>query len=37
MIKYTQEQKEFIIENNYMKSSKELADIFNNEFTGNIL
>ena len=36
MIKYTQEQKEFIIKNNYMKSSKELADMFNNEFNTNV-
>lgn len=36
MIRYTQEQKEFIIQNNYMKSSKELADMFNNEFNTNV-
>lgn len=32
MIKYTKEQKEFLIENNYMKSSQELADLFEKEF-----
>ena len=36
MIKYTHEQKEFIIKNNYMKSSKELADMFNNKFNTNL-
>ena len=32
MIRYTKEQKEFLIKNNYMKSSQELADLFEKEF-----
>lgn len=36
MIRYTKEQKQFLIDNNYMKSSQELADMFNKEFGTNI-
>lgn len=36
MIKYTKEQREFIIANNYMKTAKELANMFNKEFGTNI-
>lgn len=36
MIKYTKEQREFIIANNYMTPSKELANMFNNKFGTNI-
>lgn len=36
MIKYTEEQKDFIIRNNYMKSSQELSDMFNLKFGTNI-
>lgn len=32
MIRYTKEQKEFLIKNNYMKTSQELADLFEKEF-----
>lgn len=36
MIRYTEEQKEFLIKNNYKKTSQELADLFNKEFGTNI-
>lgn len=36
MIRYTQEQREFLIANNYMTPAKELAKMFNNEFGTNI-
>ncbi len=36
MIRYTKEQKEFLIKNNYKKTSRELADLFNKEFNTNI-
>lgn len=32
MIRFTEEQKDFLIKNNYMKTSQELADLFENEF-----
>ena len=34
--KYTAEQKRFLIKNNYLKTSQELADIFNKKFGTNI-
>ena len=36
MHRYTEEQKQFIIDNNYGKYSKELADLFNQRFNTNI-
>lgn len=36
MHRYSEEQKEFIIDNYYGKYSKELADIFNKQFNTNI-
>lgn len=36
MIRYTKEQKEFLIANNYMTPSKELAKMFNKKFGTNI-
>jgi len=36
MIKYTKEQCEFLIANNYMTPAKELANMFNHEFGTNI-
>lgn len=36
MIRYTKEQRNFLISNNYMTPSKELADMFNKEFGTNI-
>lgn len=36
MNKYTKEQREFIINNNYMKPAKELAEMFNKQFGTNI-
>lgn len=36
MIRYTKEQKEFLIANNYMTPSKDLAAMFNNRFGTNI-
>lgn len=32
MIRYTKQQREFLIKNNYMKTSQELADLFEKEF-----
>ena len=32
MNKYTEEQKEFLINNNYMKTARELCDMFNKKF-----
>ncbi len=34
--KYTKEQREFIIKNNHLKTSQELADMFNKRFGTNI-
>lgn len=36
MHRYSEEQKKFIIDNNYGKYSKELADMFNQQFNTNI-
>lgn len=36
MHRYTQEQKQFIIDNNYGKYAKELAELFNQRFNTNI-
>lgn len=36
MIRYTKEQKEFLIANNYMTPAKDLAAMFNNKFNTNI-
>lgn len=36
MIRYTKEQRNFLIANNYMTPAKELADMFNKEFGTNI-
>lgn len=36
MHRYSEEQKKFIIDNNYGKYSKELADMFNKQFNTNI-
>ena len=36
MHRYSEEQKEFIITNNYGKYSKELAEMFNQHFNTNI-
>ena len=36
MYRYSEEQKEFIITNNYGKYSKELAEMFNQYFNTNI-
>lgn len=36
MIRYTKQQKQFLIDNNHMKSSQELADMFNQKFGTNI-
>lgn len=36
MNKYTKEQKEFLINNNYMKTAKELAEMFNKKFEMNL-
>ncbi len=36
MTRYTKEQKEFLISNNYMTPAKELAVMFNNRFQTNI-
>lgn len=36
MIKYTKEQKDFLIANNYMTPAKNLADMFNKKFGTNI-
>lgn len=36
MIKYTQEQRQFLIDNNYLTPAKELADMFNKKFNTNI-
>ena len=36
MNKYTKEQKEFLINNNYMKTAKELAEMFNKKFKMNL-
>lgn len=36
MIKYTKEQRNFLIANNYMTPAKELANMFNKEFDTNI-
>ena len=36
MHRYSEEQKEFIITNNYVKYSKELAEMFNQYFNTNI-
>lgn len=36
MNKYTKEQKEFLINNNYMKTAKELAEMFNKKFKTNL-
>ena len=36
MNKYTKEQKEFLISNNYMKPAKELAEMFNKKFGTNL-
>lgn len=36
MHRYNEEQKKFIIDNNYGKYSKELADMFNKQFNTNI-
>ena len=32
MIKYTEEQRKFLIEHNYMTPAKELAEMFNKQF-----
>lgn len=34
--KYTKEQREFLIKNNHLKTSQELADMFNKKFGTNI-
>jgi hypothetical protein len=36
MIKYTKEQKQFLIDNNYLTPAQELADMFNKKFGTNI-
>lgn len=36
MIKYTEEQKDFLLKNYYMKTSQELANLFNDKFKTNI-
>lgn len=36
MIKYTQEQRKFLIDNNYLTPAKELADMFNKKFGTNL-
>ena len=36
MIKYTEEQKQFLIDNNYMKPAQELAEMFNKQFGTSI-
>ena len=36
MMKYTKEQKQFLIDNNYLKSAQELADMFNKKFNANL-
>lgn len=36
MIKYTKEQKQFLIDNNHLTPAKELADMFNKKFGTNI-
>lgn len=36
MIRYSEEQKQFIIKNNYMRPAKELAEMFNKKFNTNI-
>ena len=36
MIRYTKEQKQFLIDNNYLTPAKELADMFNKKFRTNI-
>lgn len=36
MLRYTDEQKQFLKENNYMTTAKELADMFNKKFCTNI-
>lgn len=36
MIKYTEEQRQFIKEHNYLKTSRELADMFNKRFGTSI-
>ena len=36
MHRYTQEQKQFIIDNNYGKYAKELAEMFNRKFNTTI-
>jgi hypothetical protein len=36
MIRYTKEQKQFLIDNNYLTPAKELADMFNKKFGTNI-
>lgn len=36
MIKYTKEQKQFLIDHNYMTPAKDLADMFNKRFNTNI-
>lgn len=36
MTKYTLEQQQFLIENNYMRPAKELADLFNEKFKTNL-
>lgn len=36
MIRFTAEQKEFLVNNNYLKTAPELANMFNNKFNSNI-
>lgn len=36
MIKYTKEQKQFLIDNNFLTPAKELADMFNKKFNTDI-
>lgn len=36
MIRFTEEQKQFLINNNYMKSLEELTELFNKKFNTNI-
>lgn len=36
MIRYTKEQKQFLIDNNYMTPAKELANMFNQKFKTNL-
>lgn len=36
MIRYTKEQKDFLIKNNKLKTSQELSELFNKEFDTNI-